>query len=106
MAQQFCQGCGASLMPTLRMCPTCGSKSLDANPPPLPPKQLSSSQAANNTSSSTATTSSSQLKGLGGWLILVGFGLIFGLLRLIVALNATFKPYIDSDLLDKLTNSN
>ena len=106
MAQQFCQGCGASLMPTLRMCPSCGSKNLDANPPPLPPTQLASSQAANNTNSSTAITSSSQLKGLGGWLILVGFGLIFGLLRLIVALNATFKPYIDSDLLDKLTNSN
>lgn len=106
MAQQFCQGCGASLMPTLRMCPSCGSKNLDANPPPLPPTQLASSQAANNTNSSSAITSSSQLKGLGGWLILVGFGLIFGLLRLIVALNTAFKPYIDSDLLDKLTNPN
>jgi hypothetical protein len=106
MAQQFCQGCGASLMPTLRMCPTCGSKNLDANQPLSPPTQLSSSQATNIPSPSTATSSSSQLKGLGGWLILVGFGLVFGLLRLIVDVSATFKPYIGTDLLDKLTNSN
>ena len=105
MAQQFCQGCGASLMPTLRMCPSCGSKKLDANPPLSPPTQLSSTQAT-NIAGSTATTSSSQLKGLGGWLILVGFGLVFGLLRLIVDVSATFKPYIGTDLLDKLTNSN
>jgi len=106
MAQQFCQGCGASLMPTLRMCPTCGSKNLGSNQPTSPPAQTPGPQATNSTSSSTATTSPIQLKGLGGWLILVGFGLIFGLLRLIVALNAAFKPYIDTDLLDKLTNPN
>ena len=94
MAQQFCQGCGASLMPTLRMCPSCGSKNLGANPPQAAPQVTPSfNQSASN--SSAATTSVSQLKGLGGWLILIGFGLIIGPLRQINALSTGYKPYIN-----------
>ena len=106
MAQQFCQGCGASLMPTLRMCPTCGSKNLDASPPLSPPTQLSSPQAANNINSSTATTSSSQLKGLGGWLILVGFGLILGLIKVIAFVISTFMPVMEGNFLANVANPN
>jgi hypothetical protein len=103
MAQQFCQGCGASLMPTLRMCPTCGSKNLDANPPQAAP-QVTPSFNQPASSSAGATTSGSQLKGLGGWLILIGFGLIIGPIRLINLLNTNYKPYFNTDLLEPITN--
>ena len=103
MAQQFCQGCGAALMPTLRMCPSCGSKNLGTNPPQAAPQVTPShNQSASN--SSAATTSVSQLKGLGGWLILIGFGLIIGPLRQINALSTGYKPYINTDLFEKLTS--
>ena len=102
MAQQFCQGCGASLMPTLRMCPTCGSKNLDANPPQAAP-QVTPSFNQPASSSAGATTSGSQLKGLGGWLILIGFGLIIGPIRQIIALSSGYKPYLDTDLFERLT---
>jgi len=102
MAQQFCQGCGASLMPTLRMCPTCGSKNLDTNPPQAAP-QVTPTYNQSASSSVSPTTSASQLKGLGGWLILVGFGLIFGSIRQIIVLNSVYKPYIDTDLFERLT---
>lgn len=102
MAQQFCQGCGASLMPTLRMCPTCGSKNLDANPPQAA-SQVTPSFSQPASSSAAATTSGSQLKGLGGWLILIGFGLIIGPIRQIIALSSGYKPYLDTDLFERLT---
>lgn len=102
MAQQFCQGCGASLMPTLRMCPSCGSKNLDVNPPiPSSVASPSSNQYPNN---GVTNSTSTQLKGLGGWLILVGFGLIIGPIRLINILNTNYKPYFNTDLLERLIN--
>jgi hypothetical protein len=105
MAQQFCQGCGASLMSTLRMCPTCGSKNLDANPPyPAPPLPTTANQASNN--SSTIASTSNHPKGLGGWLILVGIGLILGLIKVIVTLISIYKPFMNADALNKLTNIN
>lgn len=79
MARQLCHCCGDSLMPTL-FCPTCGSKNSDAQQPLSPPIQVSTSQASSTASSSTAKTSSSKLKGLSIWIILVGFGLVFGLI--------------------------
>lgn len=97
MAKKYCQDCGATLMHTMRMCHTCGSKSLDANPP-QPSIQAVPSQA------STTSPSVSQLKGLGGWLILVGFGLVFGALRLFGQSINIYKPYLNSDLLEQLTN--
>jgi rRNA maturation protein Nop10 len=97
MAKKYCQDCGATLMPTLRMCPTCGSKNLDANPP-KPSIQAVTSHTR------TTTASASQLNGLGGWLILVGFGLIFGALRLFVQSINIYKPYLNTDLLEKLTD--
>lgn len=105
MAQQFCQGCGASLMPTLRMCPTCGSKNLDANPPQAAP-QVTPSINQPTSSSAGATTSGSQLKGLGGWLILVGFGLIIGTIKNLASVISIYKPFMNTDLLEKVTNVN
>lgn len=105
MAQQFCQGCGASLMPTLRMCPTCGSKNLEANPPhPAPPSATTAKQTSYN--SSTLTATANQPKGLGGWLILVGGGLIFGLIKLIVTLIAIYKPLMNDFELKELSDIN
>lgn len=106
MAQQYCQGCGASLMPTLRMCPTCGSKNLDASPPPQPQQITPTATQAANNSSSSATVPDRQLQGLAGWLILVGFGIIISTIKAIALLASLYKPYINSDLLDKITNSN
>lgn len=99
MLKKFCQDCSASLMPTLRMCPTCGSKNFDSNPP-----QPLIQAVPSPTISSSTTSSASQLNGLGGWLILVGFGLIFGALRLLIQTVNIYKPYFDTDLLEKLTN--
>ena len=105
MAQQFCQGCGASLMPTLRMCPSCGSKNLDTNPPQAAPQVTPTyNQSANNSSSST--TSASQLKGLGGWLIFVGIGLIFGTIKVLASVVSIYKPFMNTDLLENVTNVN
>lgn len=53
MAQQFCSSCGAALMPSIRVCPSCGGRSFAATPPqvfspPLSPSNASiSPQAAN-----------------------------------------------------------
>lgn len=102
MAQQFCQGCGVSLMPTLRMCPSCGSKKLDTNPPQAAP-QITPTFNQLASSSTSPTTTASQLKGLGGWLILIGFGLIIGPIRQIIALSSGYKPYLDTDLFERLT---
>ena len=33
MSQNYCQSCGARLMVTLKMCPTCGSKNIDSQAP-------------------------------------------------------------------------
>ena len=86
-------------MPTLRMCPTCGSKNFDSKPP-----QPSIQAVPSPTISSTTTSSTSQLKGLGGWLVLVGFGLIFGALRLLVETINIYKPYFNTDLLEEITS--
>lgn len=99
MLKKFCQDCSASLMPTLRMCPTCGSKNFDSKPP-----QPSIQAVPSPTISSTTTSSTSQLKGLGGWLVLVGFGLIFGALRLLVETINIYKPYFNTDLLEEITS--
>jgi hypothetical protein len=104
MAQQFCQGCGSSLMPTLRMCPTCGSKNLDVNPPLVMPSVTTNGSPSATVN--TTTPNNSQLKGLDGWLILVGFGLILGIIKLIVSIISIYKPVIDADILVKLTNPN
>jgi hypothetical protein len=105
MAQQFCQGCGASLMSTLRMCPTCGSKNLEANPPhPAPPSSTTANQTANNSSAIVVT--SNHPKGLGGWLILVGMGLIIGSIKLIVSCISLYKPIIELDLLKDVADIN
>jgi len=105
MAQQFCQGCGASLMPTLRMCPTCGSKNLGANPPQAAP-QVTPSFNQSASSSATATSPASQLKGLGGWLIFVGIGLIIGSIKVLASVISIYKPFMNTDLLEKVTNAN
>ena len=102
MAKQFCQACGASLMQTLRMCPTCGSKNLGINPP----QTSTNLQNNNSVSVSSPVTSNNNLNGLGGWLLLVGFGLIIGFLKLINSVHTLFKPYINTDLLNSLTNVN
>jgi len=105
MAQQFCQGCGASLMPTLRMCPTCGSKNLDANPPQAASQVTPTYNQSTNKSSAT-TPSVSELKGLSGWLILIGIGLIIGAIRVLANLISIYKPFMNTDLLDKVTDIN
>lgn len=99
MSKKFCQDCSASLMPTLRMCPTCGSKNFDSNPP-----QPSIKAVPSRTISSATSSSASQLKGLGGWLILVGFGLIFGTFMFLGLLLNNYKEYFNTDLLEKLTS--
>jgi hypothetical protein len=81
------------------MCPTCGSKNFDSKPP-----QPSIQAVPSPTISSTTTSSTSQLKGLGGWLVLVGFGLIFGALRLLVETINIYKPYFNTDLLEEITS--
>ena len=103
MAKKFCQGCGASLMATLRMCPTCGSKNLEANPPQAASKSFTT---RNQTASKRNTTiaNANEPKGLSGWLILVGIGLFLSLIKQIAFFNSTFKPYINTDLLKELTN--
>ena len=102
MAQQFCQGCGASLMPTLRMCPSCGSRNLGSNPPVVMP-----TANANGTSNSTLNPLPiNKLQGLGGWLILVGFGLILGLIKVIAFVKSTFMPVMEGDFLATLANPN
>jgi hypothetical protein len=103
MIQQFCQDCGASLMATMRMCPTCGSKNLGANPNQVAPQAKSAINNSANNNIST-TFAGNQLKGLGGWLILIGFALIINPIRQIAALNSNYKPYIDTDLFAQLTS--
>ena len=102
MAQQFCQGCGASLMQTLRMCPSCGSKNLGSNPPVVMPT-ANANGATNSTLNSLPTN---KLQGLDGWLILVGFGLILGLIKVIAFVISTFMPVIKGDFLATLANPN
>ena len=104
MAQQFCQGCGASLMQTLRMCPSCGSKNLGSNPPVVMPTANANANGATNSTLNPLPTN--KLQGLDGWLILVGFGLILGLIKVIAFVISTFMPVIEGDFLATLANPN
>jgi hypothetical protein len=102
MAQQFCQVCGASLMPTLRMCPSCGSKNLGSNPPVVMP----TANAKGTSNSTLHPLPINKLQGLGGWLILVGFGLILGLIKVIAFVISTFMPVMEGDFLATVSNPN
>ena len=42
MTNQFCSNCRASLMPTMRVCPTCGGKDFSALAPQTPPVPMGS----------------------------------------------------------------
>jgi uncharacterized RDD family membrane protein YckC len=52
MNNQFCSGCGKSLMATMRICPYCGGKSFSASPPSNP----ISNQSQNATVSAASLT--------------------------------------------------
>jgi len=56
------------------------------------------------TSIASPTFQSSEISGLGGWLIFVGFGLLISPLRLIEALVLIYKPYINGNLLDQIAD--
>jgi hypothetical protein len=87
------------------MCPTCGSKNLEAYPPQhAPPLNSTANKIPNN--SSIPTSTANQPKGLGGWLILVGVGLIFGVIKVIAGIVSIYQPFMNSDSLEKLTNVN
>jgi hypothetical protein len=105
MARQFCQDCGATLMATLRMCPACGSKNLEANPQQTGHKStLTSNQTSFNISSPIANAN--EPKGLSGWLKLVAIGLFLGVIKYIALLISTYNEFINTDSLQDLTNIN
>lgn len=37
MADKYCDKCSTKLMPTMRVCPSCGSRTFSLTPPPTPP---------------------------------------------------------------------
>ncbi|ADZ93102.1 DUF2569 family protein [Marinomonas mediterranea] len=48
-------------------------------------------------------TDNSEIKGLGGWLILVGFGVLISPIRLLVTLIPTYKPIFEDGAWEALT---
>lgn len=48
-------------------------------------------------------TENDELKGLGGWLILVGIGVVLGPIRLLATLIPTFKPVFEDGVWEALT---
>ena len=57
MSQNYCQSCGARLMVTLKMCPTCGSKNIDSQAP-LPKSTVQQTILPTPSASSTNINSS------------------------------------------------
>lgn len=97
MSTKFCQSCGMELMPSMRICPSCGSNKFSLD-------KVELSKSTENNSHQSVSASSSNLKGLRGWLVLLGFGLVFGVIRLIIELINLYKPYINTNLFDILAN--
>jgi uncharacterized membrane protein YesL len=81
----YCQNCDMELLPSIRMCPACGSKNFS-----------SSKQSKKGTLSVPSNNITTTPKGLGGWLALLGFGLVFGLIRLTIEIISTYRPFIQN----------
>jgi hypothetical protein len=48
-------------------------------------------------------TDNNELKGLGGWLILVGIGVVLAPVRLLITLVKTYKPIFEDGIWEALT---
>jgi hypothetical protein len=97
----YCDQCGTSVLSTFVKCPTCGGREFCDTPPSLATKE----PTTRSHDSVGTTTAPKKYEGLGGWLILVGIGIILNPLRLAVVTFITFMPLFSGDNWEIITTN-
>lgn len=95
MDKKFCNECGQEIKSDMKFCTNCGTKIM---------KQTQDELEDEKWKNYKSTGDPNKYKGLGGWLILVGLGVVFGPFRILAELVKAYKPIFKDGTWDLLTN--